>query len=246
VIDGQVHRRLRAWRAGAPPEATRSAVDAGIHPAMHGNEQLPLVGRPTFAQYAPDGMAGVAEVVRLGVSAVAEVDHPSFGVEHDRSGLLGCEAVVVGEILQHLARLRHRDRGVVESDHALDGQLPVLRRGPAVGDPGHSALFIRCVAGATRLTDGVVGHGNSLGHLSHAGRGGRRRRCRRCSRDQGARQRWGGQSKSKDEACEHRERSLSFQSRCRYRSTGSSTRPATSTESARRKFGSGTGASRAQ
>ena len=143
-------------------EPTGRAVDARVVITMHGDQPVPFVLGPAFAEHAADRMASAAELVGILIAGVGEVDQTPFCVEHDRPGFFGSQAVRVGERFDDATRDFRRDLHVVERHHPANRQLPVFGRGAPIRDASHPLLVVGNVTTAARLYDVRVRHRNAF------------------------------------------------------------------------------------
>jgi hypothetical protein len=164
VIDRAVHRvaivgRTRVLgvllvllRRAGPAEAHwavhRLVVDERVVAAVHRDQQLPLLLRAPLAQDARDRVARRAEISRRLVGRVGVLNRAALFLELDRAQLLGCEPLVIGEVLDDVARVGGIEARVIQRHHALDGALPVLGCRAAERDPRHTAFVVGAMTGS--------------------------------------------------------------------------------------------------
>jgi len=161
----------------------RLKIDERVIAAMHREQQFPFLVRAALRDDASHGMARGAGLFRVLVGGVLEVLLPPLDLERRGQRLFGCEAVMVGEIAENLARFGRLDLQLVEADHPLDRFFPPFRRRPAERDARQAAFVVLVMTGRALPFRGLVRHGNpALALLVGNALGDGARRRRRCGR----------------------------------------------------------------
>src|SRR6185369_3867650 len=90
------------------------------------------------------------------------VDHSLFSLIESGTRFLGCETVIVAQVLHDLLRVVGRDRQAVQSNHPLDDLLPALGSRAFVGYSSETILLIFLVTRHAPVDDELISDGNAF------------------------------------------------------------------------------------
>ena len=157
MVDRAIHRvaRIVLLRGGAcVPE--RLEVDERIQRTVGGQQQAPLILRPSLCDDPAHRVALDAGELGVRVSLVVVVDRPTLDLEHARAEFLRRESLFVCQVPDDFPRIGRVEASSVERHHPADGSLPALGRLSQEGDPPHAALFIHDMAARAAVDDLLV------------------------------------------------------------------------------------------